>query len=175
MFDLKQHLMRQMAFSHATFGPGKRTSGVVDHIRKELTEVQNADNYTRPLEWSDVVILALDGLTRDLSFSTPVGMDLTQPATFASTKRRDPNEVADEAIQIILAKHRKNEARDWPDWRQSDPSRAIEHKRTQEDTSAVRAAAQALIADVKERHPGEDLHCPHMRALDEALQLGGTV
>jgi hypothetical protein len=36
--DLKQHLIRQMAFSHATFGPGERRDGVIDHIRKELIE-----------------------------------------------------------------------------------------------------------------------------------------
>jgi hypothetical protein len=30
-------------------------------------------------------------------------------------------------------------------------------------------AAKALIADVKARHPGEELHCPHMRAIDEGL------
>ncbi len=41
--DLKQHLIRQMAFSHATFGPGERTDGVIDHIRKELVEVENAN------------------------------------------------------------------------------------------------------------------------------------
>lgn len=38
-FDLVQHLRRQIAFSLATFGPGDRTEGVVDHITKELAEV----------------------------------------------------------------------------------------------------------------------------------------
>lgn len=37
-FDLSQHLLRQRAFSRATFGAGRRTKGVVDHIRKELLE-----------------------------------------------------------------------------------------------------------------------------------------
>lgn len=31
-------------------------------------------------------------------------------------------------------------------------------------------AAQALLADVKERHPGEELRCPHMCALWDAAQ-----
>lgn len=35
----------------------------------------------------------------------------------------------------------------------------------------VRAAAQALINNVKERHPGEELHCPFMRRLDIALDV----
>lgn len=34
----------------------------------------------------------------------------------------------------------------------------------------VRAAAKALIDDVKKRHPGEELRCPYMRALDVALR-----
>ena len=60
--DLRQHLIRQMAFSHATFGGGERTEGVVDHISKELDEVIEAGGESS--EWVDVVILALDGSTR---------------------------------------------------------------------------------------------------------------
>jgi hypothetical protein len=30
-------------------------------------------------------------------------------------------------------------------------------------------AAKALIADVRARYPGEELRCPHMRAIDEGL------
>lgn len=36
-------------------------------------------------------------------------------------------------------------------------------------------AASALIADVKRRYPGEELRCPYMIALDDALkQCGGA-
>lgn len=35
---------------------------------------------------------------------------------------------------------------------------------------ALREAAAALIDDVRKRHPGEDLRCPHMIALDAALK-----
>lgn len=38
-FDLVAHLRRQREFSQRTFGPGARTAGVLDHIRKELDEV----------------------------------------------------------------------------------------------------------------------------------------
>ena len=37
-FDIVAHLARQRAFSEKTFGPGARTKGVIDHIRKELGE-----------------------------------------------------------------------------------------------------------------------------------------
>src|SRR5689334_8410397 len=112
--DLKQHLIRQMAFSHATFGPGQRTAGVCDHIRRELTEVQQANGEAS--EWVDVVILALDGLTRRLAYAT-------------DGTRRDPKMVAGEACAMIEGKQSRNEARDWPDWRTAAKDRAIEHVR----------------------------------------------
>lgn len=34
----------------------------------------------------------------------------------------------------------------------------------------IELAAWDLIVDVKLRHPGEDLRCPYMRALDEVLK-----
>lgn len=109
--DFKQHLIRQMAWSHANFGPGERTVGVIDHIRKELVEVEEANGES--CEWVDVVILALDGLTRRLAF--------------CNGARRDPEQVADLACSMILGKQSKNEARVWPDWRSADKDKAIEH------------------------------------------------
>lgn len=113
--DLKQHLIRQMAFSHSTFGHGPRTCGVIDHISKELAEVEASGGH--PSEWVDVVILALDGLTRAVAFQ--------------NGPRMDPDEVAGLCVRQIAAKQTKNEARIWPDWRPADPDKAIEHDRTQ--------------------------------------------
>jgi hypothetical protein len=104
-FDFHAHLARQAAFSLKTFGPGARTVGVCDHIRKELIEIE-----TEPLdlnEWVDVVILALDGAWR--CGGTP-----------------------DQIINAIVAKQTKNEGRNWPDWRTADPTKAIEHDRSGE-------------------------------------------
>ena len=39
--NLIKHLLRQKAFSERTFGPGPRTKMVIDHIRKELIEIEN--------------------------------------------------------------------------------------------------------------------------------------
>ena len=111
--DLKQHLLRQMAFSHATFGPGARTGGVADHIRKELDEVLASGGSAA--EWVDVVILALDGLTRQL--------------TYCNGPRSCPERAAGVACDMILGKQTRNEARDWPDWRTASPDKAIEHVR----------------------------------------------
>lgn len=102
--DLIAHLHRQRIFSLKTFGPGMRTKGLLDHIRKELTEIEQApgDLY----EWVDLVLLALDGAWR---------------AGYS-----------DEAIATAIdAKMTRNEARTWPDWRTADPDKAIEHVRDQ--------------------------------------------
>lgn len=112
--DLKQHLIRQMAFSHATYGPGTRTKGVIAHIRKELKEVLKGQGDSA--EWVDVVILGLDGLTRQLAY--------------CGGERRDPELVAQTAVNMIIGKQSRNEARDWPDWRKAKPDTAIEHVRT---------------------------------------------
>jgi len=114
--DLKQHLLRQMAFSHHAFGPGERTAGVIDHIKKELIEVEEANGESS--EWVDVVILALDGLTRRLAY--------------CNGTRHEPEQVAEMACNIILGKQSKNEAREWPDWRSVPEGKAIEHIRNED-------------------------------------------
>lgn len=42
-----------------------------------------------------------------------------------------------------IAKQDVNEARTWPDWRTADPSKAIEHMRTPEETTAKEAGLHA--------------------------------
>lgn len=96
------HLTRQREWSKATFGPGKRTLGVIDHIRKELAEVE-ADP-TDLSEWVDIIILAFDGAWRHGG---------------------KPQQI----IDAIVAKQARNEARTWPDWRTASPDHAIEHDR----------------------------------------------
>lgn len=115
--DLKQHLIRQMVFSKATFGPGPRTKGVIDHIKKELIEVELSNG--SPTEWVDVVILALDGLTRSIWSQR--------------THTMYANEAAQMACNHIERKQCRNELRDWPDWRTADPEKAIEHVKNLEE------------------------------------------
>lgn len=98
--DLVAHMHRARAFSLRTFGPGARTKGVIDHIRKELLEIEAAPSDIE--EWVDVVILALDGAWR--SGATP-----------------------EQIAKAISDKQAKNEARNWPDWRTAPTDKAIEH------------------------------------------------
>lgn len=100
--DLVAHLHRQRAFSEQTFGPGQRTAGVLDHIRRELREIE-----AEPAdlgEWIDVVLLALDGAWR---------------------AGHTPEQIA----EALWAKQARNEQRNWPDWRTQPTDRAIEHVR----------------------------------------------
>ena len=101
-FDLSAHIARQREWSLRTFGPGPRTAGIIDHIRKELVEIEQAPDDLS--EWIDVVILALDGAWRAGGGSWSI-------------------------VQTLLAKQVKNEARTWPDWRTAPDGQAIEHIR----------------------------------------------
>ena len=101
-FDLVKHLHRQRSFSLNTFGPGLRTLGVLDHIRKELLEIEVAPHDVT--EWVDVVLLALDGAWR---------------------AGHEPEDIA----KAITDKQARNEARHWPDWRAVENGKAIEHIR----------------------------------------------
>lgn len=98
--DLVDYLDHQRAWSERTFGPGPRTGGVIDHIRKELLEIENAP--ADLTEWIDVVILALDGAWRAGHTSQAI-------------------------VQALIAKQAKNEARAWPDWRGQSADKAITH------------------------------------------------
>ena len=101
-FDLVAHLRRQIAFSQNAFGPGDRTAGVIDHIRKELIEIEAMPGDLS--EWIDVVLLGFDGAWR--SGYTP-----------------------EQIVAGLEAKLTKNERRTWPDWRSAEPGKAIEHVR----------------------------------------------
>lgn len=97
-----EHIDRQRKFSYKTYGPGNHTEGVIDHIRKELIEIEEAPEDLE--EWVDVIILGIDGAWR---------------AGFG------PQEI----IDAIVAKQLKNENREWPDWRTVPVGKAIEHIR----------------------------------------------
>lgn len=101
-FSLYEYLHRQRRFSEKTFGPGTRAQGVVDHIRKELVEVEQEPGDLK--EWIDVVTLALDGAWR-------AGWS--------------PEQI----IHQLNATLTRNENREWPDWRTQPADKAIEHVR----------------------------------------------
>ena len=137
MFDLEAHLVRQMVFSKATFGPGASTERVLDHIEREIREVRAEAAYPpghtggrgryAASEWVDLVILALDGLTREL-WANGRRFDPAIMRNYAA----EPELISSAACELIRRKQGVNERRDWPDWRSADPDKAIEHDRSKD-------------------------------------------
>jgi hypothetical protein len=117
------HLARQREFSEHTFGPGRRTAGVIDHIRRELVEIEASPADLS--EWVDVMILALDGAWR---------------------AGHEPQEI----IDAIKAKQARNEARRWPDWRTEPEGRAIEHVRRPSPGSSRKLGCSVLMARMQD-------------------------
>jgi hypothetical protein len=111
---IQDYVFRQLIWSGLTFGPGDRTAGVIDHIRKELAEIEADPDDVK--EWIDVIILAMDGAWRKLVAN---GMD--------------PKAAANEVEIMLHLKYLKNERRKWPDWRTTDPGKAIEHVKEEEE------------------------------------------
>ncbi len=106
MFDFEEYLKEHRVWSWNTFGPGERTKGIIDHIKKELKEIEAAPDDVE--EWVDVIILALDGALR-------VG--------------HTPGDI----MLGLITKQMINKNRKWPNWRTFGTDEAIEHIKGDDD------------------------------------------
>lgn len=106
-FDLEEEIRRHMAFSRTTFGPGTRLNGVLEHMRRELVEIEAKP--TDLGEWVDQIILSIDGAWRNTGAS--------------------PHDI----VMAIKAKLAKIKRRSYPDWRTVGEDSPIEHIRGIED------------------------------------------
>jgi len=97
--DFKKYLLDQHLWAQNVFGPGARDAGLINHIKKELDEINKAPGDIE--EWVDVVILALEGALRHANPET--------------------------VIDTLLTKQKKNFSRKWPDWRTLKSNEPIEH------------------------------------------------
>jgi hypothetical protein len=89
-------------WSKETFGPDYHPARIIEHIRKELIELeQDPDDCA---EWIDVIFLALDGARRS-------GHD------------------ANWIVMTMDEKHDENQSRKWPDWKTQNLDKPIEHIR----------------------------------------------
>lgn len=69
------------------------------------------------------------------------------------------------AVSDLVARLRAEQAlqsRGWPDAVTLEGEAADEIER-------LRRTARRLIASVREKYPGEELYCPHLRALDDLV------
>jgi hypothetical protein len=101
--DIETYYATQVEWSRNTFGPALRTKGIINHITKELREIEAKPHDLS--EWVDVIMLAMDGFWRH------------------GGKPED-------LMPSMLAKQAKNMARTWPDWRGINEDTAIEHDRS---------------------------------------------
>jgi hypothetical protein len=114
MYIGSEDIDAQVHWSRRTFGPGKREQGIIDHIKKELKEIEQAETEEEKFEeWIDIIILGIDGAWRAVGDGY---------GSFKGLK----------IIKGYLAKMDKNmNKRKWPDWRTApDPQgQPIEHVR----------------------------------------------
>jgi hypothetical protein len=129
--DFGETLSQQAQFSARTFGPGARTKGLIDHLRKEVAEIEKSPSDI--LEWIDVAILALDGAWRQLAYGGFVRIE--PPET-----EQDFNRLAATICSLYLMKLRRNRQRTWPDWRTKSQDEAIEHDRTNDGPTSPNPA-----------------------------------
>ena len=113
--SFEEYIAEQKVFSEKTFGPGYATHRIIDHIKRELIEIE-----AKPqdwCEWIDIAMLAIDAAWRCGA---------------------SPRQIAVRFWEKLAI----NQRRLWPDWRTSDPDKAMEHIRevcTSNDDNVRRA------------------------------------
>lgn len=105
---MKKLLAVQIPWSMSCFHHGKRTLGIIEHIKRELLEIENAPD--DPKEWSDVVLLAIDGLWRCL-----YGRNYSEQVDLINA-----------CVNAVREKQLINLAREWNE--PVDDSHAVAHK-----------------------------------------------
>jgi hypothetical protein len=120
--DLVDYIEVQKEWSERVFGPGQRTKGICEHIRKELAEIEQAP--ADLMEWIDVVILALDGAWR-------------------------AGHSAESISKALVEKFEINLKRKWP--MAGPENRAIEHIKENGHEKRIRRGARADSVERKGR------------------------
>lgn len=151
---LESYFARQIEWSRQTFGPAFRTKGVIEHIRKELKEIEQAPHDLS--EWIDVVILAMDGFWRH-------------------------GGEACNLLPALVAKQQKNMARTWPDWRAMSEDSAIEHDRSGEarsltpapDLAAENERLRKALEKIA-RRTSVTFGAPHSMSAQEAFDIAAA-
>ena len=110
-------------WSTRTFGQHKNHMKIINHIRKEAIEASHAP--TDPEEWVDMILLALDGLSRICGLSGA------------------------EIIEQIAAKNDKNHQREWPPVQEVHDDHPIEHVKS---LPSVPDRLEALAKIYRERN-----------------------
>jgi hypothetical protein len=110
MIEFAKRFKRVIKWSKKTFGPNYSYAGIIDHIRKELIEIEEQPYDL--FEWIDCVILSLDGAWRCATIQYP---------------KATPEELVEIVLTAWKQKSDINEKRSWPDWKTAEPGKAITH------------------------------------------------
>ena len=96
---LNYYVHVQEKWSRKTFGSARRTKGLIDHIQKELKEIEN--DPTDLKEWIDIMILAMDGYWRHGGRSEDL-MRMLQDKQRVNISRKWPQPISeDKAVEHI--------------------------------------------------------------------------
>jgi len=93
-----------------TFGPHHKALGLIDHIQKELVEIEQQPNDLE--EWIDLMFLSWGGASDCVKAHFP---------------KASPKEIVSVVLSAFKSKLKKNKNRKWPDWRTAERGKAIEH------------------------------------------------
>jgi len=135
--DFHQYPARQAAVGREKFGPGERRKGVIEHIRQEFEDIDKAETQQEvAAEWTDVVILALDGrmraireMLRETLKEAGPGPNIDPQGRLCGYDGEPTNDwIATAAVSMITSKQHKNELRDFGNWRGVSEDVAIQHK-----------------------------------------------
>lgn len=116
--DMLDFFERQRDWSYETFGPKevRGPMGPLDHLRKEAAEAHEEARKATALEpgWD------MDKLREEIADCLFLVFDAAHRSGMSYS----------ELARVAVAKLKKNQARDWPDWQQADPNKAVEHDRS---------------------------------------------
>ena len=147
--DLESFLDERSKWSVETFGPvdHDRLASILDHIRKELFEIERAPRDLE--EWIDVLMLALDGAFRCAGASSS------------------------SILPALRAKLEKCKARRWPNWRTHPPGHAVEHVRLETPEMAAADRAQHVTASDLAAMRAQELadFSPSATAISEPIEV----
>jgi hypothetical protein len=88
---------RHWEWSRQTFGPGRQTGGLTEHIEKELAEIRSKPDDLA--EWIDVMTLALDGYLRHGGSVATILRDLEAKQATNRARRWPAPTGRDEAVE----------------------------------------------------------------------------
>lgn len=132
--DMLDFFERQQEWSYETFGPPtfKGPKGPLDHLAKEVIEASAAWDRVVAAERLKVPPFPLEGdrIFKEELFKAREEIIDCLFLVFDAAHRAGMS--YSEMSRIAMEKLAKNKLRTWPDWRGTDPDKAIEHDRSAE-------------------------------------------